>query len=562
MRKRIFSLLLSAAMLLAPAASFAESSYDAGTLSGTAISESYVAGNQINLDVVFGLDAQRTFAEKRLQAAANLLSRAQLHMSFYDDFGTARVHAALDADGVELLTVDMLVYEDGAVQIMSNLTGKLVLALPAGSVVDGRLQLSSLTDTDAEYDFETKEGRAAFNALPARTRLFITGNDMISTLINHLLGWVSYMQMDNDGEFYVFDDTYLEATDTRDPVAQRMLGTIKADSFTTLFWNITMTIADEKGDFQQALADVLAELGVTRYQVRQVVDALLTEETIDPAVDCVAPSHTIADDGALCDYDDVSYFFKKLAKSADRIWKNSTDSVLRMDVSYDDFGGMVGFDAELAKFTEVLPYEGTFVYSIRTDDNWQRLHTSHGELQIDADNRVTGDLNIQFGEDIDGVNTSSFAGQADVVSRKDGTSCGVGVDAGLTFAVQTEDDGRESETFEGSAVLSAREGGTGKPVLAATFSGVTMVDSERFDLLATAALEAEGYATLVADVTLAQADYEEIPFAGGQAIDLTALDDAALETIRSEYEIQKAKLGLSLVAYPGLLMDLMTLFVK
>lgn len=149
MRKRIFSLLLSAAMLLAPAASFAESSYDAGTLSGTAISESYVAGNQINLDVVFGLDAQRTFAEKRLQAAANLLSKAQLHMSFYDDFGTARVHAALETDGVELLTADMLVYEDGAVQIMSNLTGKLVLALPAGSVVDGRLQLSSLTDTDA-----------------------------------------------------------------------------------------------------------------------------------------------------------------------------------------------------------------------------------------------------------------------------------------------------------------------------------------------------------------------------------------------------------------------------
>lgn len=560
LKTRVMSLVLGAAMLTAPAASLAEGSFNAGTLTRTVLAESYAAGNQINLDMALGLDVDASLDSERARAAASLLGKSQLHMSFYDDFGTARIRAALNVDNVELLTADVLVYEDGSVQAMTNLTGKLVLALPAGSVTDGGLSLGSLTDTDAEYDFDTKEGRAAFNALPARTRLAITSNDMISVLINHLLGWVSYMQMDNDGEFYVFDDTYLEATDTRDAVSQRMLGKIKADSFTTLFLNIAQTIADEKGDFQQALADVLAEAGVTRCQSRQLIDALLTEETIDPAIDCVQPSYYIIannDTSPIC-YDDVSYFFKKLKKSAERIWENSTANVLHMDVSYDDTGAMVGFDADMPQFTTVLPYAGTFVYSIRTDDDWQRLHTSHGELQTDADSRLVGDLHIQFGEDIGGVKASSLSGQLDTVSQKDGTSAGFGVDAGLTYTVSA-DDSVESERFEGSAALLSRANGEGTPVLAATISGETETDGEFFGLEATAALEAAGIATLVADVTLEQTDYDEAAFAGGQAMNLTALDDAALQTLREEIGKQTAKLGMSLIMHPGVMSDLMTL---
>ena len=260
LKTRAMSLAIAAAMLTAPAASLAEASYDAGELTKTVIADSYEAGNQINLDVALGLDVQEKADSERMRAAASLLGKSRLHLSFYDDFGTARIRAALNVDNVDLLTADVLIYEDGSVQAMTNLTGKLVLALPAGSITDGGLSLNSLTQTDVEYDFDTKEGREAFNTLPARTRLAITGNDMISMLINHLLGWVSYMQMDNDGEFYVFDDTYIDETDTRDAVAQRMLGTIKADSFTTLFLNITQTIADEKGDFQQALVYIFHPL--------------------------------------------------------------------------------------------------------------------------------------------------------------------------------------------------------------------------------------------------------------------------------------------------------------
>ena len=563
-KKRFVSFLLSAALLIAPCSSLAEANYYAGELSTAAVGDSYVAGNQINLDVVFGVDAQKEFESDRLQAAVNLLGKSRLHMSFYDDFGTARIHAALETNGGSMVSADMLIYEDGSVQMMSSLTGNMVLALPAGTVTESGIDLSILTATDVAYDFETEEGIAAFEALPATTRLSITANDMISMLINHLLGWVSYAQVDTDGQLYVFDDTYIDATETRDAVAQRMLGTIEAHRFNTLFSNIAMTIADEKGDFQQAIADVLADMGVTRYQARVFTDSLMTEETVDPALDFVQPSYYIIEnkDSSPIEYDDVSYFFKKLAKCANRLWENSTEEVLSMDVSYDDFGGTVGFDAVLAKFGTELPYEGTFNYSVKTDDNWQRLHTAHGELQVLDSSRVIGDLSAKQGEDIDGVKASSLVGAADLVNQADGTSVGVGVDAAMTYEVEALEEGKEAENFEGSLVVSERTNGEGKGRLAATLSGVTTVDAERFDLLATAALEAEGVATLVADVALVQADYEEIPFAGGQAIDLTSLDEAKIEQIKSEVKKQAAKVGLGLVAHPSVLADLMTLFVK
>ena len=59
--------------------------------------------------------------------------------------------------------------------------------------------------------------------------------------------------------------------------------------------------------------------------------------------------------------------------------------------------------------------------------------------------------------------------------------------------------------------------------------------------------------------TLEQADYEEIEFAGGQAIDLTALNDDQLSQIKSEVTKQGAKLSASLVLHPGVLADLLTI---
>ena len=342
LKNKVTAFGLSAAMLLSPAASLAESNYAAGELTTTAISDSYVAGNQLNLSAGFRLelgDVVKSLSdeklEKKLNAVVSLMEATKLHMSFYDDFGTARIHAEIETDGLTIFSADALAYANGSVQMMTNLTGKLVLALPEGALASAPASFDGLLSGVPGKSADDPD----FDDYPAMERLRITASDVGVLMLSHLLGWVSGTQMDT-GELYVFDDTYLDATETRDAVAQRMVGTIDADKFNTLFWNISATICETQGKFQQAIADVLAENGVTRYQARQVIDSIFKDEEIDPAVDYVQPSHAVADDGALCTYNDVSYFFKKLVKYTNNAWEYSTDNVLKMIVSYDDFGGL------------------------------------------------------------------------------------------------------------------------------------------------------------------------------------------------------------------------------
>ena len=484
----------------------------------------------------------------------SLLDKTELNMSFYDDFGTARIHLSLDTDGVTLLSGDALVYADGSMQIMTNLTGKLVLALPQGALSASSVGVDSLLSGVAGKSVDDPD----FADYPAMERLQITASDISVLVMSHLLGWVSATQMDT-GELYVFDDTYLDETDTRDAVAQRMIGTIKADEFNTLFWNVFTTICDEQEEFQQALADVLAENGVTRYQMRQVIDSIFQNEQINPATDYVQLSHTIEDDGALCTYDDVSYFFRKLTKYADNVWENSTDNVLKMIVSYDDYGSTVGFDAELPQFTEVLPYEGAFTYSIKHDENEQPTLTSHGKLQLLNERRVVGDLTARSGLDVNGVNDSGLNGYIDLKNTADGTSVGLGVNSAAHFVAEQNDEGADVESFTGSVALTYRDNGEDGGSLVAAVDGTTTTDGDTFATSAGLSLTLSDEFKLNVNATLEQADYEEIEFAGGQAIDLTALNDDQLSQIKSEVTKQGAKLSASLVLHPGVLADLLTI---
>ena len=561
LKNKAMALGLSAAMLLSPAASLAESNYAAGELTTTAISDSYAAGNQLNLSTDFSLelgDVLQNLGDAKLQkkvnAVVSLLDKTELNMSFYDDFGTARIHLSLDIDGVTLLSGDALVYADGSVQIMTILTGKLVLALPQGALSASSVGVDSLLSGVAGKSVDDPD----FADYPAMERLQITASDISVLVMSHLLGWVSATQMDT-GELYVFDDTYLDETDTRDAVAQRMIGTIKADEFNTLFWNVFTTICDEQEEFQQALADVLAENGVTRYQMRQVIDSIFQNEQINPATDYVQLSHTIEDDGALCTYDDVSYFFRKLTKYADNVWENSTDNVLKMIVSYDDYGSTVGFDAELPQFTEVLPYEGAFTYSIKHDENEQPTLTSHGELQLLNERRVVGDLTARSGLDVNGVNDSGLNGYIDLKNTADGTSVGLGVNSAAHFVAEQNDEGADVESFTGSVALTYRDNGEDCGSLVAAVDGTTTTDGDTFSTSAGLSLTLSDEFKLNVNATLEQADYEEIEFAGGQAIDLTALNDDQLSQIKSEVTKQGAKLSASLVLHPGVLVDLLTI---
>ncbi len=557
LKQRMLSLLLGAAMLVTPVASMAEENVYAipsGEVATTAVNDAYVGGKQINLTADLALNAQDAQAlaallgldeaqsEEKLAALSSIIDQCTLEMTFYDDFGTARISGDLKLGDVSLLSGTALIYEDGSAQVMTNLTGSLVLAAPAGTFRTGSVDLMSLLYGDFYVE---RDESVPFEELPADERLSITLTDSIVMVFSHLLGWVSATQMDTE-ELYVFDDTYIEATDTRDAVAQRMIGTIRTQDFTKLLWNIVTTLRDDQGLLQQAIADVLAQNGVTRYQVRQVVDSLLTEETIDPALDWVQPSGSIPDDGALCTLDDISYFFKKLWKSVDKIWHENTHETMSMIVSYDDYGGMVGFDAEVPLITESWPFEGDFTYSIKTDENWQRLHTSHGELQIYNNNRLVGDLSIQFGEDVDGVNANHFNGQLDVVNQDSGASRGVGVLSDLTFTTGTTETGNQTEAFEGQAALQARADGESQNLLQATVSGETTAQDDGFSIAANAGLNVANLLELTADVSVVSGEYEEIPFAGGEAIDLSNVTPEQLQKIQDEVAGKVAVLVLSL----------------
>ncbi|MBP3426917.1 MAG: hypothetical protein J6M47_01500 [Clostridia bacterium] len=550
---RLSALLISLCMLIAPAALAEEayvSDYAAGELTAITLEDAYVGGEQINLTATLGLEVQPELQSERVAALASLLGKTQIHMSFYDDFGTDRIHAELTADGVEVLTADALIFEDGSLQAMTSLTGKYVLTLPAGSIVDGRFTNPNQV-TLQDVDIESEE----FKTLPASDRLRLSTTVLTSDLINKLLGWVSGVQVDT-GELYLFDETYIEPTETRDGVAQRMIGKIMPRDFMNFLWNISAVLRDDHGEFEQALADVLAEAGVTRYQMRQVIDALFTEEEIDPAVDWVQPSWNIKDDGSLCLIDDVRYLFRKLEICTATLWWDATETPMSMIVSYDDYGGMVGFDATVPVFNTSLPYEGDFTYSIRTDDDWQRLHTSHGELQVFDGNRIVGDLDIQFGEDVGGVNASHFKGSLDMVNKEAGTKIGFDVDSALNYQLGLAESG-ETETFEGSAVLSLNTGDSSAPVVGAAVSGMTTLSDGGFAIEATGMVEAPGMATLVANALVERVEYEEIPFAGGQPIDLLNITEADIEAVKETVIAEGAKLSVKFVLHPGVIADLM-----
>ena len=569
LKQRMIALMTAAVLMLTPVAAFAEEwAAPAGEVTTTAISDSYIGGEQINLSAVLGLETALTgeelgavlgmdaeAAQKKLDAVTSLLEKCTLEMSFYDDFGTARIHGSLMLDGVNLLSGTALVFEDGSMQLMTNLTGQMVLTMPAGTFSEREsIDIFSLMYGDFGGDEEEVSAEEA----TALDRLKAASSDLLVTVFSHLLGWVSGVQMET-GELYTFDDTYLEPTDVRDGVAQRMIGKIYSGHFIGLFWQTVVTVRDECGAFQQALADYLAECGVTRYQVRQVIDAMFPDQVLDPAIDWVQPSGSIADDGALCTMDDVAYSVKKLAKWVDDVWYEAIETDLSMIVSYDDYGAMVGFDAMVPKFVETLPYEGSFTYSIKTDDDWQRKHTSHGEMQVFDGNRIVGDMSLQFGEDVDGVNANFLNGYIDVVNQEAGTSMGVGVESKLDFTAVDAEDGSRGETFEGRAALQMRSAGEAISLMNADLIGETTTGDHGFAVTAAAGVDVAGVVKLTTDLNLMRAEYEDIEFAGGEAVDLTAMDEAQLDKIKGAVVSNAAGMAMRFVMRPGVLSDIMAL---
>ena len=167
--------------------------------------------------------------------------------------------------------------------------------------------------------------------------------------------------------------------------------------------------------------------------------------------------------------------------------------------------------------SENAPYEGALNYSVKTDENGQKHHTAHGELEVYDGNRLVGDASMQAGRDVDGVNASSLNGFFDVCQHEAGTSIGVGIDTNVTYRTHGGDD---AEAFEANATLSLRQSGMPIPLLAASVQGETSVAYDNFLLEAQARVDALGNA-LTAQITAQANEYDGVEFAAGPALDRT-----------------------------------------
>lgn len=547
--KRILALVLSAVMLLSPVLSIAESAdFSAGDLTLTTISESYFNGYQINVSMGFDVEEGALLAQnEKAKAVAALLEEAVVDLSFYDDFGTARIRGGVTLGGVELVTGDMLIFEDGSMQLVTSLTGNMAFTLPAGSMsAEGLMQLVM---EKTRNESSSKE--------PALKRLYTVSQDMASTLINLLLGWVSGTQM-NTGELYTFDyDTYIEETDTRDAVATRMIGKIVGGDLLRFLWNVAAHIRDDEYEFLSALTYSISDLGVTRYDVHQLADRLFPDE-IDCEALSVTPSSEIEDADWPVTLDDVRYFVCKLEQNLMNAWgENTLNELSSMIVSYDDYGLMVGFDAHLARFSKNYPYEGDFTYSIHTDDDWQRMHTSHGELQIQNNQRVIGDLDMQLGQDVDGIKSSHFNGQLDLVNQTSGESIGFGILSSLDFAL-TEDG--EGENIEAGADLLINRTGESTAVVEADFVADSQLTDLGLALSGVLNISVSEVATAAVKLNVTCTEYEETTFEGGQAVNLAEkLSAEQIDAIKSTVKNDALALGVKLALKPTLAANLLKL---
>jgi len=549
--RRVLALVISAVLLLAPMTSAAEAyGFSAGDLTLATLSESYAGGYQVNVGFGFDVDTQAlSAAGERMKAAAVLLEKAKVNLSFYDDFGTSRIRGAMSLDGVDVLTGDMLVFEDGSVQLVTSLTGNMAFTLPAGTVTENGIVLPGMNKA---WTSENADEVHPFQ------RLKDTGTDTVTRLLNILLGWVSATQMET-GELYTFDyDTYIDATDVRDAVATRMIGKIEGSDLIRFLWSMAAHIRDREQEFQSALAYSIAEFGVTRSQARQFTDALFPDAEIDYEMFGLSPSGKYAGSVAPVRYADILYFFCKLEASLMNAWGDNTlNEISSLIVSYDDFGDMVGFDAELRPFTKNYPFEGDFTYSVRSDDNWQRIHTSHGELQVLDNKCVIGDLHMQLGEDVDGVNASHFNGQLDVVDQSNGQSMGLGVNSSLDFALAP--DGA-SESIEANADVFLNQTGESMMLIDTDFSAVSQLTDLGLALSGGLRMSAAGLPTTAVNVSVECIEYEEELFAGGQAVDLSSeLTQEQIEEIKDTVKGKAAGLAAKFALKPAVIGNVLTL---
>lgn len=550
MKKRILSLVISMVMLLTPVFSLGEemaAACPAGALMPAAVIGAYSAGGQVDLDVKLALAPASETPDEVTKAVVTLLDKFQLQVSAHQEEDAAAVYAVVDIDPVNLLTANVRLHEDSTVEAMTSFTGNYVLTLPAGALEKEEAAANvSLRD----FDLESEEGLAVFRALPAMDRIKLLLGDGGPQMLSKLMGWVTMTQMTSGGQLFAFDETPVEATENRGPVARRMVIKVKAASFAQLLSTLVSQLGEAPAELPVAIADLLAEAGITRAQAQMAAQAIFAQEEADPAAAMDESLLTAPVQG-----EDVALVLQQLTKLMEVVCANPTENEISIVISFGEQGGLAGVDVDLQQFTTLLPFAFKAAYSSKADENAKLLHNVQLESQINPENKVVVNADVKLGQDVNGKNDSYIIVAADMVNQN-GFAMGVGLNANLGFEMVAEEAG-VSELLAGGLMVNMRMNGSEMPMFGAELSGKTTMGAEGFNTVGKLTLPAGEMGMLTIDVAIASGEPEAVPFTAVDIIDVTQLDEAAMATIQTELDNQVMRLGMQLINLPDVMGSLL-----
>ncbi|MCL2877107.1 MAG: hypothetical protein FWF12_12725, partial [Betaproteobacteria bacterium] len=341
----VLTLMLALTPTLAPAVA-GEPDFDPGTLYATLLEEVFEAGRLVQGSVTLQVNdaafLEEAVGKELAGTLSELIGALELRFSAVDDYDQKLYSLTFLVAGQEV--AGFRVREDAqSLRITSNLLPGMTLSMPAGS--------------------------AAGQGLLDNEDIMLLVSAAYLLYFGRIAAWVSDTEEETE-DLYVHefvDDS--QDTDARDAYDRIQHSRVRSEHLKPLLRDLADTFyADNES--QQAVANLLEPLGVTRADVRRWADELP-----------LLIAHQLA----------------------------VTDAATDFSFYYDDDGTVVGFEGVMPRLLEPFFFDqATLTYNRKTGMDDVR-HTAHGDIQFGEGRALAGDLYITYGEIIDDTRRDEVA---------------------------------------------------------------------------------------------------------------------------------------------------------
>lgn len=480
--RRLAALALTLVIALCPCLAQA-SDFTPGDMLPVLLQENIAAGREIT--ATLGFDVEKLALDGlNAEALGALLRAAEVEVRYYDDFGTACVNLSLCMSEQEIASVNARIEADGTITLTTSLVPDQTIVVPGEWLA---------------RELGTEEG-PAMQAL--RDYLPI----VYITYFYRVGGWVSNTQAARE-DLYVTVHEEAPATEARDEVSQAMHYRVYNEDLLTLLESITFYFRDTDEEFKQYIADALAELGVTRGQLRELVDTLFTRENLNGPEHWVTRTEYLKEE-ELDDpvtFNDVYYLATHLAFSVKTCQEEMIDDVTDFVVSKGTDYEIVGFDGTMPQMWKDFPFEnGSFVYNRKTIENEGVHHTAQGHMDlIQSGYAVNGELDFYWADKNPDDFTNTFDIGMDFVRASDS----FGFDANVNDRLYMEGD---TDRREVSAALYLYKDSTAYTLNSDVISATQEIGEGDFAHEASLYVTLEGLADASVSMKMVSGEYEEV----------------------------------------------------